>query len=262
MGEQKVKKIKQDEALKEAEKQLAEIEAHKKPAAKGVAVEVEEKEKPTKVVVKPKKKKIRSKRYQEIASYVDKTRAYPLDEGLDILKKTAKSKFDESVEVHLKLLAKKGKGEDGLLRGVVQLPHGTGKKLEVIVLDDKTIAEIEKNKKVAMAAIYLAASEQLGKTKKIAKILGPKGKMPNPKYGTVGDNLDEMKQAIEKGRVEYRADAGLCVHQMLGKISWENPPAGGKLKENYSAFVNHFPANRIKAITLTSTMGPGIKVAK
>ena len=160
MGEQRVKKVKQDEALKEAEKQLAEIAAHKKPVEKGAVPEVE-KEKPAKKVVKPRQAKTRSQRYLEISKNIDKAKLYSFDEAFDLLKKTANTKFDESVEVHLKLLAKKGKGEDGLLRGVVQLPHGTGKKLEVIVLDDKTISEIEKNKKVVMSAIYLATPTQM-----------------------------------------------------------------------------------------------------
>lgn len=202
-------------------------------------------------------KKSRSKRYLAIAEKVDPNKRYSVDEAIELTKNTSTTKFEGSVELHVKLTEKKGKkkGVDELVRGMFSLPHGVGKDLKVVVVTEEMIDEVFKTKKVNFD-VAVATPSLMPKLGKIAKILGPKGKMPNPKFGTVSENPEKAKEEIEKGRVEYKADAGNVVHQMVGKTSWDNQ----KIKENIMAVVQIFPKNRIQSLALTSTMGTGIKV--
>ncbi len=198
-----------------------------------------------------------SKRYLSEAGKIHDKNNWKLADAVQFIKETASTKFDSSVELHLHLTAKKGKKgvEDELSRGVLQLPHGLGKSRKVVILTEELVEELAKTQKIDFD-IALARPALMAKLGRVAKLLGTKGKMPNPKVGTVTDTPEELKAQIEAGRVEYRQDAGRNIHQMVGKSSWE----ATKLAENIQAVLATFPRNRVASVTLTSTMGPSVKV--
>lgn len=204
-----------------------------------------------------KQTKPHSKRYEEQVQKVDVNKTYSLNEAIELVKATAKTKFDSSVELHLHLTPKKGKKgvEDEYMRGIMHLPNGLGKNRNVVILNEELIDAIAKTQ-VLDFDVAIATPALMPKMGKIAKILGTKGKMPNPKVGTVTDKPEEVKKEIEAGRVEFRQDAGRNVHQMIGKSSWETE----KLVANAQAVLKSFAANRIARVTVTSTMGPAVKV--
>jgi large subunit ribosomal protein L1 len=206
---------------------------------------------------KRKEPKAHSARFLALDEKVNSNEPLSLDQAIEKVKETATTKFDSSVELHLHLTAKKGKKgvDDELMRGMLQLPQGLGKKRNVVVLTEELIDQIAKTQ-VLDFDIALATPALMPKLGKVAKILGTKGKMPNPKAGTVTDKPEEVKAQIEAGRVEFRQDTGRNIHQMIGKASWEND----KLIENAKAVLAAFPKNRISSLTITSTMGPAIKV--
>lgn len=181
----------------------------------------------------------------------------PLPEAVKTIRETATTKFDSSVEIHVHLRSKKGKkgAEDELARGILHLPHGLGKERNVAILTEEMIEDIAKTQTIPFD-IALATPALMPKMGKIAKLLGTKGKMPNPKAGTVTDKPEEVKKEIESGRVEFRQDASRNVHQMIGKASWDEQ----KLVENAQVVMQAFPRNRVMSITLTSTMGPAVKI--
>ncbi len=199
----------------------------------------------------------RSKRYEEVVGKIDATKEYTLNEAIDLVKATANTKFDGSVELHIHLTAKKGKkgAEDEYMRGMINLPHGLGKSRSVVILDEDKIEAIAKTGVVDFD-IALATPAMMSKLGKIAKTLGTKGKMPNPKSGTVTDKPEEVKKEIEAGRVEYRQDATRNIHQMIGKVSTESD----KLADNARAVMQSFTKNRVASVWLTSTMGPSVRV--
>ncbi len=221
----------------------------------------------------------RGKKYLESANLVDKTKLYDLDSALDLVEKTAKAKFDETVELHVKL-GVDGRNADQQVRGVVVLPNGTGKKIRVLVIakgDNATIAE-------QAGADYVGAEDVIAKIQggwtdfdacvttpdmmpamgRVAKILGPKGLMPNPKSGTVTTDVKKAIDDIKAGKVEYRLDKTNIIHVRIGKVSFGKE----KLKENFGALMDAIvkakPAaakgTYIKSVVTSTTMGPGIRV--
>lgn len=201
--------------------------------------------------------KTKSKRYLKMSFLVDKTKRYPLEEAVELVKKTSMARFDASVEIHIKLLEKKGKkkGPEDSGRGIFHLPNGLGKELKVVILDEKMADEIFTSKKVNFD-VAIAKPDLMQKLGKIAKILGPKGKMPNSKFGTVSDDPEKAREDILSGKVEYKADTGGVIHQMVGKVSWEDE----KIKENILSVLQSLPKTRIESVSVASTMGPGVKV--
>jgi len=221
----------------------------------------------------------RSKRYKELLSKVDKRREYSLQEGIRKIKETASAKFDESVEIAVRLGIDPRKS-DQVVRGTVRLPHGVGKEVKVLVL---TRGEKEEEAKEA-GADYVGLGEYIEKIKsgwadvdviiatpdvmsevgKLGKILGPKGLMPNPKSGTVTFDLKNAIKDVKAGKIEFRTDRSGVLHAGIGKASFDEE----KLLENAKAFLDAVikakpPAAKgqyIKSITLSNTMGPGIKI--
>ncbi len=220
----------------------------------------------------------RGKRYQNAEKLVE-NKAYSVEEALELVTKTASAKFDETIELHTRL-GVDGRQADQQVRGVVVLPNGTGKSVKVLVFargDNATIAE-------KAGADYVGAEELVTKIQggwtdfdvcittpdmmpvigRIAKILGPKGLMPNPKSGTVTTDVARAIRDVKAGKVEYRLDKTNNIHCMIGKASF----GAKKLAENFntlmSAIVKAKPASAkgtyIKSVTISSTMGPGIKV--
>ncbi len=202
----------------------------------------------------PAKERIRSAKYAKSATLVDAKKAYPLEQALALAQQSSYSTFVGSIEIHARLAAKKGKAVEGL-RGLVQLPHGTGKKIRAAVLTQELIDDIAKTKQVPYD-VLIAPKALMPKVAAIAKILGPIGKMPSPKSGTVSDTPDEALAAIESGRVEYRSDATGNIHLTVGKADWD----ASKLLENAQAAVHALPRNQLQSMTITATMGPGVRV--
>ena len=224
---------------------------------------------------------MRGKKYKEAAKQVDSKKTYSIDEASELVKKVSTAKFDGAVEVHVRL-GIDPKKSDQQVRGTVSLPHGTGKtkKLIAFVSADKekdakdagadiigsqeTIDEIAKTGKFDFE-IAVATPDMMPKLAKVAKVLGPKGLMPNPKSETVSANVTKMVSELKKGKVAFKSDDAGIVHTVVGKVSFD----AAKLKENYEALMEALrkakPSSSkgvfIKNATLAPTMGPGIKVA-
>jgi large subunit ribosomal protein L1 len=221
----------------------------------------------------------RGKKYLEALKLVDRFKAYPITEAIELVKKTNIAKFDATVEVAFRLGVDPKKA-DQQIRGAVVLPHGTGKVQRVLVF-----AKGEKAKEAEAAGadyvgdaeyinkiqqgwfdfdVVVATPDMMGEVGKLGRILGPKGLMPNPKTGTVTFDVAKAVQEIKAGKVEYRVDKAGNIHVPIGKVSFDNE----KLVENfatiYEAILKAKPAaakgTYVKNVTVTSTMGPGIKV--
>jgi large subunit ribosomal protein L1 len=219
------------------------------------ARELNEKPKKTKSTAAATPKKKRSGKYQKSAALIEKGKLYELKEALELVKKASYSKFDGSVELHLRLLKKKTKGSTESSKGIFNLPHGSGKEKKIIVLDEETIDKIAKTKKIDFD-IAIATPELMPKVGKIAKILGPKGKMPDPKSGTVTNDPKAAIAEINSGKVEYRIDSSDNIHQLIGKCSW----TAEQLAENAEAVLKSFPKSKITACYVSSTMSPAAAV--
>lgn len=217
---------------------------------------------------------------KDLKTMVDKTKIYPLDEAIALTKKTSNVKFDASIEAHIRL-GIDPKKTDQQIRTTVSLPHGTGKTKKIAAFvgasDEKTAKEAgadfvygeEEIKKIKDTGkvefeIAVATPEMMPKLAVAAQILGPKGLMPNPKTDTVGKDVAKMIKELKKGKAAFKNDDGGTVHQNIGKVSFED----SQIKENYFALVEALkkakPASAkgifIKAVYLTSSMGPSIKV--
>lgn len=205
---------------------------------------------------KPKKKKkirTRSDKYKEALMKIDHNRVYAIKEALPLLRQISLTKFDGSVELHINT-TEKG------LRGNIQLPHGTGKKLRVAIADASTIdtivVNVEKGK-IDFDAL-VAHPQVMGKLAKVAKFLGPKGLMPNPKAGTISSDPEKVAEKLKGGEISWKTESEFpIIHQVIGKLSFKD----GQLEENFKALIKSISPMKIKSITCKSTMSPGIKVS-
>jgi large subunit ribosomal protein L1 len=159
------------------------------------------------------------------------------------------------VEIHMHLTKKKDKGSTQSSKVAMHLPHGSGKERVVVVLDEAKIEEIAKTKKIDFD-VAIASPELMPKVGKIAKILGPKGKMPDPKSGTVTNDPAKAMAEITSGKVEYRIDASNNVHQMIGRVSWTED----KLKENAQAVLASQPKSRIASAYVVASISPAVPI--
>ena len=222
----------------------------------------------------------RSKRYQESVKLIDKTASYDAKTALETIEKMPKAKFDETVEAHFKL-GVDSKHADQQVRGVIVLPHGTGKTQRVLEFargpkaDEATAAgadfvgaedlvpRIEKENWFDYDVI-VATPDMMGIIGRLGKVLGPKGLMPNPKSGTVTMEVGKAVQEIKAGKIEYRLDKNNIIHCPIGKLSF----GAQKLTENYEALyeaiVKAKPAaakgTYIQSISVSTTMGPGVDI--
>ncbi|HHX32636.1 MAG TPA: 50S ribosomal protein L1 [Mollicutes bacterium] len=222
----------------------------------------------------------KGKKYVEASKKVDKEKNYEIKEAIKLIKETSITKFDSTVEVAFKLNVDTKKS-DQQIRGSIVLPHGTGKTKKTLVLAKAAAAEnakkagadyvgdtdlIEKIQKESWFDydVIIATPEMMPELGKIGMILGPKGLMPNPKSGTVTDNPAKVIEDIQKGMIEYRTDTFGNIHSVIGKVSFDNK----KLEENLTYFIDTIIKSRpnalkgifIKNVTISSTMGPGIKI--
>ena len=222
----------------------------------------------------------RGKRYQESLKLVDENKVYSPREALEIIDKMPKAKFDETVELHVKL-GVDSKHADQQVRGTVVLPNGTGKSLRVLVFAkgdkakeaeaagadfvgaEELVPKIEKENWFEYDVI-VATPDMMGVIGRLGKVLGPKGLMPNPKSGTVTMDVTKAISEIKSGKVEYRLDKTNIIHLGIGKVSF----GAKKLSENYEtvidAIIKAKPAaakgQYIKSVALTTTMGPSIYI--
>ena len=222
----------------------------------------------------------RGKKYQESMKLIDKQRLYDSDEALSLATQTAKAKFDETVEVHVKL-GVDSRHADQQVRGAIVLPHGTGKNIRVLVFakGDKA-AEAEaagaefvgaedmvdkiRNENFFDYDVVVATPDMMGLVGRLGKILGPKGLMPNPKAGTVSMNVGDAVREIKAGKIEYRLDKTNIIHCPIGKVSF----GPEKLADNFNALLGAIikakPAAAkgiyIRSCVVSTTMGPGSKI--
>jgi len=222
----------------------------------------------------------RSRRYVKAAGKVDRSKRYPASEGFELLKSLPGPKFDESIEVAVRL-GIDPKKTDQLVRGSVSLPKGTGKTVRIAVFaDGEKAKEAEAAGADIVGAADLAEKIEKGFTDfdmtiaspdmmrfvgKLGKVLGPQGKMPSPKAGTVTPNVAEAVREFKAGKIEFRTDAGANVHAAIGKKSF----AADDLAQNLSAFVDHLRTLRpsqakgafIRKVVVSTSMGPGVALA-
>lgn len=201
------------------------------------------------------KTKIRSKKYVEMASLVDTQKIYSISEAVSLVKQTSLTSFDGTVELHINVNPQT-LGDKKDLRGNVTLPHGTGKQIRVVIADEAIIAEIESGK--INFDILVAHPSMMPKLAKIAKVLGPKGLMPNPKNGTVSPDPEKRVKDLSSGQINFKTEPdNPIVHMIVGKVSFDD----AKLAENIKAVFAAIGTSKIVRTTVTATMGPGVKVA-
>ncbi len=222
----------------------------------------------------------RGKKYIETAKLVDSTALYERDEAVDLAKKVAVAKFDETIEVHIKTGCD-GRHAEQQIRGAVVLPHGTGKTVRVLVfakgakLDEaqaagadftggeELIPKIQKEGWLDFDVV-VATPDMMGIVGRLGRILGPKGLMPNPKAGTVTMDVTKAINEIKAGKIEYRLDKSNIIHVPIGKASFTNEQLADNFQTLMDAINKAKPSSLkgqyIKSVTLAPTMGPGIKV--
>ncbi len=222
-----------------------------------------------------------SKRMNDLKTKVDATKVYTLDEAIVLVKETSTVKFDASVELHARL-GIDPKKTDQQIRSTVVLPHGTGKVKKVaafvgpndeadaqaagadLICGEEEIKKIKTTGKINFD-VAVATPEMMPKLAQAARVLGPKGLMPNPKTGTVDKNVTKMIDELKKGKIAFKNDTTANIHQLMGKISFDD----AKLKENIEIFLNALKKTKpqgskgtyIKGLYLTSSMGPSIKIS-
>ena len=222
----------------------------------------------------------KSKKYVEALGKIDRTRLYESKEALALVSEIATAKFDETVEAHIKL-GVDSRHADQQVRGAIVLPHGTGKTKKVLVF-----AKGEKAKEAEAAGadfvgaedlvqkiqkenwfdfdVVVATPDMMGVVGRLGRVLGPKGLMPNPKSGTVTFDVTKAVEEIKAGKVEYRLDKNNIIHVAIGKVSF----GGEKLAENFNVLMNAIikakpsaaKGQYLRSVTVTSTMGPGVKI--
>lgn len=229
----------------------------------------------------PRKKSImkRSKRYSTAVESLEKDKAYSASEALKLVKESAKAKFDESIEVHVKLSIDPKKGEQQV-RGTVTLPQGTGKDVKVGVITESKVKEAEKagadvvggqelidqmkTGKLPEVDVLVATPDIMVKLAQAARVLGPRGMMPSPKTDTVTTDVEKVVAELKKGKESFKNDKSGNIHQIIGKASFDVE----KLEENFKAFTDAVQKCKtdahkgklINGISICSTMGPGVKV--
>ena len=222
----------------------------------------------------------RGKKYVEAAKAIDRGTLYDVADAVSLVKKTAVAKFDETIEAHIRTGCD-GRHADQQIRGAVVLPHGTGKKVRILVFakdakadeaqaagadyvgGEELIPKIQ-NENWFEFDVVVATPDMMGVVGRLGRVLGPKGLMPNPKAGTVTMDVTKAVQDIKAGKIEYRLDKTNIIHVPVGKASFTEEQLADNFQTLVDAIVKARPAavkgQFLKSVTLTSTMGPGVKV--
>ena len=223
----------------------------------------------------------RGKKYVEAAKLIDRATLYDRDEAIALVKKSATAKFDETIEAHIRTGCD-GRHADQQIRGAVVLPHGTGKKVRILVFakdakaeeakaagadyvgGDELIPKIQ-NENWFEFDVVVATPDMMGVVGRLGRVLGPKGLMPNPKAGTVTMDVTKAVNDIKAGKIEYRLDKANIIHCPVGKASFTAEQLNDNFNTLMDAIVKAKPASAkgqyMKSVTITSTMGPGVKVS-
>lgn len=267
-------------AGKRSAKAIAEVEAEEARQERKAEAQASD-EKP-KQIAKPTRSRLdrRGKKYREAAKHVDADKQYTLAEALELATKTSPTKFDATVELHVRLGVDPRQADQNIRDNLV-LPAGTGKAVRVAVFADEDIAKEAKKAGADVAGsddflaqldkgtidfdVLIATPNVMARLSKYARILGPKGLMPNPKSGTVTPDVVKAVSQAKAGRVEYRVDSTGIVHLGIGKVSFGTT----KLSENLNAVLASIKGNKpasikgtyVKSVAITTSMGPSIKVA-
>lgn len=255
--------VKTAKAGKRSAKAVKEAEAKEAKEERKTKAKEEKSETTLKQAQKPARSKLerKGKNYRKLAELIDKSKSYKLPEATDLAIKTNPAKFDASVELHVRL-GVDPKQADQNIRATVVLPAGTGKEVRVAIADDALLAKLDKE--VIDFDVLVASPDMMPKLGKYARLLGPKGLMPNPKSGTVSSDVKKAAAEAKAGRVEYRVDPNGIVHVNAGKVSF----GADKLIKNLEAILSSLKANKpsslksvyVQSIYLTTSMGPSIKV--
>ena len=222
----------------------------------------------------------RGKKYKEAAKQVDRTVQYDVADAISLVKKTAIAKFDETVEAHIRL-GVDGRRADQQVRGAVVLPHGTGKTVRVLVFakgdkvaeaeaagadyvgGDELIPKIQNDGWLDFDVV-VATPDMMGVVGRLGRVLGPKGLMPNPKAGTVTMDITKAINDIKAGKIEYRLDKTNIIHCPVGKVSFTEEQLADNFQALMGAIIKAKPTaakgQYLRSVTITSTMGPGIKL--
>jgi len=222
----------------------------------------------------------RGKKYAESAKLIDRATLYDTAEAISLVKKTAVAKFDETIEAHIRL-GVDGRHADQQVRGAVVLPHGTGKKVRVLVFakgdklneaqaagadyvgGDELVPKIQ-NEGWFEFDVVVATPDMMGVVGRLGRVLGPKGLMPNPKAGTVTMDVAKAVADIKAGKIEYRLDKANIIHVPVGKASFTEEQLSDNFSTLMSAIVKAKPASAkgqyLRSVALTSTMGPGVRL--
>ncbi len=222
----------------------------------------------------------KGKRYVEAAKLVDRTATYEVEEAVSLVKKSASAKFDETIEAHLRL-GVDGRHADQQVRGAVVLPHGTGKTIRVLVFakgdkvdealaagadyagGEELIPKIQ-NENWFEFDVVVATPDMMGVVGRLGRVLGPKGLMPNPKAGTVTMDVTKAVNDIKAGKIEYRLDKANIIHVPIGKASFTEE----QLADNFNTLIDAVTKAKpsaakgqyYRSVTISSTMGPGVKL--
>lgn len=262
MGKIRVKNL-GDESIEELEKKEAKKRSEAKKTHKAEEAEAMPTEAQSETTDAPKEKKVKqqaqsstpSKKYMEASALVDKMKKYAPKEAVELVKKVNYAKFNASVELHINT-TQKG------ISGQVTLPHGTGKEVRVAIADandekalDALVSEIESGK--INFDVLVASPTAVPKLAKVARVLGPRGLMPNPKNGTIAPNPAEVAKKFQGGQVNYKTEAANpIIHTTIGKISFED----NQLVENMATFLESVGMKNVQNVTVKSTMSPAVKV--
>ena len=222
----------------------------------------------------------RGKKYQESAKLVDRAKLYDVDEALDLATKTAKARFDETVELHAKL-GVDSRHADQQVRGAIVLPHGTGKTAKVLVfakgpkadeaqaagadyVGEMELCEKIQNENWFDFDVVVATPDMMGVVGRLGKVLGPKGLMPSPKAGTVTMDVTKAVNDIKAGKIEYRVDKNNIIHCPIGKASFGKEKLADNFDALMGAIIKAKPAaakgQYLRSVVVSTTMGPGIKL--
>ena len=214
----------------------------------------------------------RGKKYIEAAKLIERGNLYEKAEAVALVKKSAVAKFDETIEAHIRTGCD-GRHADQQIRGAVVLPHGTGKKVRILVFAKDAKAEEAKAEDLIPKIqnegwfefdVVVATPDMMGVVGRLGRVLGPKGLMPNPKAGTVTMDVTKAINDIKAGKIEYRLDKTNIIHVPIGKASFTEEQLADNFQTLIDAINKAKPAavkgQYLKSVTLTSTMGPGVKI--
>lgn len=249
-------KQKKEQKVRSAEKKAAEKAIEKEAPVADVTQSAESNVKPDEKENVKKSKKMpisagssRGKKYLTATKMVDPTKIYSITDAVSLVKKMSYVKFDESVELHLTI-------EGDTIRGEVTLPHSIGKIVRVAILNDAIMAELESN--TISFDVLIAHPSQMPKIAKYARVLGPKGLMPNPKAGTVSAEPEKAAEKFRKGAIRFKSESKFpLMHQLVGKMSLDS----AHLEENIRAFIDAVGRKNIKSASIAGTMTPGVRIS-